>query len=270
MDSTWLSSGGRLESYVFLGALFVFAAIETVRPLRASKLATHRRWLNHGVLLSLNTVLNVVLFRGGTIVFAILISHKGYGLLNRFEGFYALRFLIGFAAVDLSHYTSHYIYHRVPFLWRIHRVHHTDPEFDITTGFRFHPFEAVLTQSCNFALIALLGPPPLAVLAAEAVTLFQDIFEHANVEVPARLDRILRLFLVSPNMHRIHHSVLIGEQNRNFGTIFPWWDRLFRTYASHPSVELEKMETGLDGYPGLESISIRHTLSMPMESGRKS
>jgi sterol desaturase/sphingolipid hydroxylase (fatty acid hydroxylase superfamily) len=263
MDSIWLSHGGRLESYVFLAALFVFALIETFFPLRIAKLSTPRRWLNHGVLLAINTTLNVVLFRGGAIVFAILITAKGYGLLNLFVPFYALRFAIGFIATDLLHYASHYVYHQVPFLWRIHRVHHTDPEFDITTSFRFHPFESLLTQGCNFALIALLGPPPLAVLAAEVVVLFQDIFEHANVEVPRGLDRILQIVLITPNMHRIHHSVFEADHDRNFGTIFPWWDRVFGTYAQQPSVELRKMKTGLAGYPEDQSAKVLQTLKSP-------
>src|SRR5271165_2155142 len=146
MDSAWLSAGGRVESYVLLGATFVFAIVETFRPLREAKLSIPRRWLNHGVLLALNTALNVVLFRGGTVVFATVIARNGYGLLHRFAPPYAVAFAGGFLSLDLVHYATHYVYHRIPWLWRIHRVHHTDPDFDITTGFRFHPFEAVLTQ----------------------------------------------------------------------------------------------------------------------------
>jgi sterol desaturase/sphingolipid hydroxylase (fatty acid hydroxylase superfamily) len=266
MDSNWLSHGARLESYVFLGALFLFAFIETLRPLRVPIISTPRRWLNHGFLLAVNTALNLLLFRVGTVVFAILISAKGYGLLNRTAPNYALRFAIGFLASDLLHYASHRVFHRIPFLWRIHRVHHTDPEFDVTTGFRFHPFESLLAQAANFAMIASLGPPPIAILAAEAVTLFQDIFEHANLELPRRLDRALQILLITPNMHRIHHSVDVGEQNRNFGTIFPWWDRLFGTYTQLPSVELGKMETGLAGYPAQQSSNVLETLATPFES----
>lgn len=266
MDSTWLSNGGRLESYVVWGALVFFALFETFHPLRAHKISTPRRWLNHGILFTLNTLLNVVVFRGGAVVFALLVSQKGYGVLDRFIPFYSLRFVIGFVATDLIHFTSHYIYHQVPFLWRIHRVHHTDPDFDVTTGFRFHPLESLLTQSLNFGMIALLGPPAMSVLAAEAVTLFQDIFEHANVEMPPALDRVLMPLLISPSIHRIHHSTLAAHHNCNFGTIFPWWDRLFGTYAQRPSVELKEMETGLVGYPEQHSASIFHTLAAPLES----
>lgn len=254
-----------MESYVFLGALCTFALIETFIPLRLAKVSTPRRWLNHGILLALNTGLNLILFRGGAIVFAAIVSEHGYGLLNHFATPYIIRFAVGFAAVDLVHYASHYTYHQIPWLWRIHRVHHADPEFDVTTGFRFHPIEALLTQGCNFALIAALGPPAMAVLVAEAATLFQDVFEHANVEIPPRLDLFLRIFLSTPNMHRIHHSVLIPEQNRNFGTIFTWWDRLFGTYARQPSTSLKQMQTGLADYPGARSTSILETLKMPIE-----
>jgi sterol desaturase/sphingolipid hydroxylase (fatty acid hydroxylase superfamily) len=263
MDSNWLPHSGRLESCVFLGALLFFALIETFRPFQTPKLSTSRRWLNHGVLLALNTAINVVLFRGGTVVFAILIAAKGYGILNRFALPYAVRFAIGFVAIDLLHYASHRVYHRIPFLWRIHRVHHTDPDLDITTGFRFHPFEALLTQGLNFASIALLGPPAMAVLAVEAITLFQDVFQHANVKMPRVVDRILAAILISPSMHRIHHSTHVVD--RNFGTIFPWWDRAFGTYTAQSSVELQTMETGLDGYPHHHSTSLLHTLTLPLE-----
>jgi sterol desaturase/sphingolipid hydroxylase (fatty acid hydroxylase superfamily) len=251
-----------LESYVFLGALFTFALIETFRPLRPPKLSTPRRWLNHGILLALNTILNLLLFRGGAVVFSVLAASRGYGLFPHVALPYAVRFVIGFAAVDLAHYASHYTYHRIAVLWRIHRVHHADPEFDVTTGFRFHPVEVMLTQAFLFGLIALLGPPPLAVLATQLATIFEDIFEHANVEIPKRLDRFLRLFLITPSLHCIHHSVLIPEQNSNFGTILPWWDRLFGTYAPPSSVVVV---TGLDGYPEQQSTSVLRTLAMPLE-----
>jgi sterol desaturase/sphingolipid hydroxylase (fatty acid hydroxylase superfamily) len=261
MDSTWLSRGARLESYVFLGAVFTFAVIETFRPLRPSILPTRRRWLNHGILLAVNTIVNVLLFRGGAVVFSVLADSAGYGLFHHLTPPYAVRFVIGFAAVDLAHYASHFTYHRIAILWRIHRVHHTDPEFDITTSFRFHPVEGILTQTFLFAVIALLGPPPLAVLAVQLASIFEDIFEHANVGISPRLDRFLRLFLVTPNMHRVHHSALILEQNSNFGTILPWWDRLFGTYSAQSSVG----EIGLDGYPERESTSVLRTLGMPFE-----
>ncbi|HVO97541.1 MAG TPA: sterol desaturase family protein [Bryobacteraceae bacterium] len=263
MDSAWLSQGGRLESYILFGTLICFALVETFVPLRPLVLSMARRWLNHGVLLAINTGLNVLLFRGGAVVFAILIRERGYGLFHRLEVPYLLAFAISFAAIDLAHYGSHIAYHRIGLLWRIHRVHHADPDFDVTTGFRFHPAESVLTQALVFALIALTGPPPLAVLAAEIATIFEDIFEHANVEIPSPLDRFLRLWLITPNMHRVHHSVEIGEQNCNFGTIFPWWDRLFGTYAARPSAGLKEMETGLAGYPAQDSASIASTLAMP-------
>ncbi len=265
MDSTWLPQGGRVESSVFLGALFFFALIETFVPLVAARLSTPRRWLNHGILLTINTGLALLVFRGGAVVFSALVRASGYGLLTHFDVPYPLSFLIGFAAVDLVHYGSHYTYHRIPLLWRIHRVHHADAEFDVTTGFRFHPMEALLTQACNFAMIAVLAPPPLAVLAAEAATFFQDIFEHANIELPASLDRVLRLFINTPNMHRIHHSVLVEEQNRNFGTVLSWWDRLFGTYAPKSSGGLGETEVGLAGYPPKQSTSVLRTLAMPFE-----
>ncbi len=266
MDSIGLSYGSRMESFVLLGALLLFALIETFRPLRLPNLSTPRRWLNHGVLFALNTGLGTLLFRGGAVVFAAFVHDRGYGIFNRFALPYAAQFIAGFVIVDLAHYTSHFTYHRIPALWRIHRVHHTDPDFDVTTGFRFHPAEALLTQAFVLGVIAAFGLPAMAVLAAEAVTSFQDVFEHANIEIPVGIDRILRLFFITPNMHRVHHSVEIAEQSSNFGTIFTLWDRIFRTYTASPAVPLEKMETGLEGYPPEKSVRVIDTLRMPFDS----
>ena len=266
MDSLGLSPGSRMESFVLFGGLLLFALIETFRPLRLPNLSTPQRWLNHGVLFALNTGLGTLLFRGGAVVFAAFAHDRGYGIFHRFQLPYAAQFIAGFALVDLAHYASHYSYHRIPVLWRIHRVHHADPDYDVTTGFRFHPMEALLTQALVFGLIAAFGLPAMAVLAAETVTAFQDLFEHANIEIPARVDRFLRLLLITPNMHRVHHSVDIAEQSSNFGTILTWWDRLFRTYTSGPAVPLDEMETGLEGYPPEESLRVMDTLRMPFGS----
>ncbi len=259
--------GSIVETYVFLGALFFFALLETFGPLRPLKMSTPLRWLNHGVLLVLGAALNIILFRGGAVVFANLVATGGYGLFHRIAIPYLLRVAIGFAGVDLVHYASHVAYHRVPWLWRIHRVHHADPDYDVTTGLRFHPLEAILTQGSIFALIALLGLPAFAVLAAEIATVFQDIFEHANIELPLSLDRFLRWFMITPNIHRVHHSVEMAQQDRNFGTILPWWDRLFGTYTA---ASFSNDQTGLAGYPERESASVVRTLAMPFTGSSES
>jgi len=250
-----------MAPYLFWGALMCGALAETFFPLRDLVLSITRRWLNHGILLAINTAINVLIFRGGVIAFAAFIEERQFDVLPHVSRTAA--FVVIFLALDLARYASHRLYHRFALLWRIHRVHHADPDFDVTTGFRFHPLEAMLTECLLFAVVAALGPPVAAVVLAESAATFEDIFEHVNVPIPQRLDRMLRMFLITPNMHRVHHSADAAEQNTNFGTVLTWWDRLFGTYAAHASVDLPQMEVGLASYPAAKSTSIASTLAMP-------
>jgi sterol desaturase/sphingolipid hydroxylase (fatty acid hydroxylase superfamily) len=250
-----------MAPYVFWGALMCGALAETFFPLRELALSTSRRWLNHGALLAINTAINILIFRGGSVAFAAFIDQRKYGVLRNAS--LAAAFVVTFLALDLARYVSHRLHHRMAVLWRIHQVHHADPDFDITTGFRFHPLEAMLTECVLFAVILALGPPVAAVLIAESAATLEDLFEHVNVPLPDRLDRLLRMFVVTPNMHRIHHSADADEQNTNFGTVLTWWDRLFGTYAPRASVDLRDMQVGLADYPASRTTSIASTLAMP-------
>jgi len=239
------------------------ALAETFRPKRRLVVSTPKRWTHNTLLWALNVLVVTGVYRATGVVVATLVSSSPYGLLNGDAIPYAVRFAITFVLLDLLHYAQHRLYHGVGFLWRMHQVHHTDVEFDLTTGLRFHPAEALLTQGVRLGVIALLAPPPLAVLALEVASQVQDLFEHGNVAIPVWLDRILRFVLVTPDMHRIHHSSEVGEQNRNLGTIFPWWDRLFGTYTQDPAGNQETMSLGLSGIPASRSVSLWQTLTHP-------
>ena len=159
-----------------------------------------------------------------------------------------MAFVVSVLALDLARYALHLALHRVPVLWRVHRMHHTDQDYDFTTGLRFHPLEALLTAAMYFATILSFGATPMAVVATELLTAAQAMISHGNVRILGIVDRALRLILVTPDMHRVHHSVVWRESNSNLGILFPWWDRLFGTYTVQPSGGHERMVIGLSGY----------------------
>lgn len=172
--------------------------------------------------------------------------------------------LASIVALDLAIYLQHVMFHALPLLWRLHRVHHADPDFDVTTGVRFHPVEILLSMLIRIAVIAVVGAPPLAVLAFEIILNVTAIFNHANVRLSPRLDRNLRWLLVTPDMHRIHHSMDVAEANSNFGFNLPWWDRLFGTYRSTASLPQVRMAIGGQGLTGRgECVRLPGLLAIP-------
>jgi sterol desaturase/sphingolipid hydroxylase (fatty acid hydroxylase superfamily) len=171
--------------------------------------------------------------------------------------------------LDLLRYGQHYVYHAVPVLWRIHQVHHADPDYDWSTSLRFHPGEVLLTQGIYLAVIAVLAPPAMAVLCLEFADVVENIFVHANVAVPGWIDNRLRRWLVTPDMHRIHHSDEFSEQNSNFGVVFPWWDRLFRTYRQEPAGGHVNMRVGLHEVDVRQGVSLIGMLALPFRGASK-
>jgi sterol desaturase/sphingolipid hydroxylase (fatty acid hydroxylase superfamily) len=264
-ESFGLQHQGSLIGGLLLLAFVGFAVWETFRPRRASVAPTGRRWLNHATLWFLCNVM-LWLYRASGVVVAIAVSGRSYGLLNREILPFWARFTISVLLLDLLRYAQHRTYHAIPVLWRIHQVHHADQDYDWSTGLRFHPLEALLTQGSYLALIAALAPPPLAVLCVELADIVLNFFEHANVAVPSGIDTRLRRFLVTPDMHRIHHSEEVAEQNTNFGTIFPWWDRLFGTYIQEPAAGRDKMRVGLRGLPAEGNQGLLGMLALPFKS----
>jgi sterol desaturase/sphingolipid hydroxylase (fatty acid hydroxylase superfamily) len=195
------------------------------------------------------------------IALAVAIQASRYGAMT---GMPALAsFVIGFAALDLTNYASHRLFHSLALLWRVHKVHHTETDLDLTTGFRFHPLEGILSQVCQLVVIALLGIPPGAVLLASMAVVVQDFFTHANLRFPETVDRLLRWLVVTPAMHRVHHSQLMKEQNGNFGTIFSIWDRLFGTYLPSLAAEAEEARWGLADVADGSNLNAARLLALP-------
>ena len=221
-----------------------------------------RWWAGNGLLALTHIGVYAIYPLGATMV-AVLVSKSPYGLLNGPLTPFALRFVLAVILLDLLRYGVHYLFHRIPVLWRIHQVHHSDPDFDLTTGVRNHPAEVFLIQGAYLATVALTAPPPIAVLAVGLATAVQNLFSHANLNLPRWIERPLRYFLITPDVHRIHHSDQYEEQKTNFGFLFPYWDRLFRTYCSAPAVEHEEMGIGLQGFQDDRSMNPLHLLAMP-------
>jgi sterol desaturase/sphingolipid hydroxylase (fatty acid hydroxylase superfamily) len=259
--------------WLFVAAFILVGLGETFRPRRALVKPNALRWAGNGSLALFQIGADAVVALGATAV-AMLVSKSPFGLLNGtrtplyslLNGTrrpFLLRFVIAVVLLDLVRYGVHCLLHRIPILWRVHQVHHSDPDFDLTTGVRNHPGEVLLVQGAYLAAIALIAPPPLAALTVGFLTGMQNVFSHGNLNLPGWIEAPLRTVLITPDLHRIHHSDQVEEQNTNFGFLFPWWDRLFRTYCPAPSVDHEKMGIGLQGFQDDRSINPLHLLAMP-------
>ncbi len=229
----------------FLGVFVCMALWEWRRPRRPQTVARAARWPSNLGIVAINTVLVRLVFPLSAVAWADIIGQHGFGVLHWFSLPGWLAAVTAFVLLDLAIYLQHLLFHSVPMLWRLHRMHHADTEFDVTNGLRFHPLEIMLSMVIKFAAIALLGAPALAVLVFEVVLNATSIFNHANVQLPLALDRQLRKIVVTPDMHRVHHSVLPRETHSNFGFNLPWWDRLFGTYRAQPEQGHLAMQLGL-------------------------
>lgn len=229
----------------FFGIFAVMAIWEVIAPRR--RLATSKpvRWINNLAIIFLNSFVLRLVFPAAAVGMAAFASEQGWGLLNYFAVPFGISVVASVVVMDFIIYLQHVMVHAVPILWRLHRVHHADLDFDVTTGARFHTLEILLSMLIKFATIAVLGPPVVAVVIFEVVLNATAMFNHGNVRIPRSIDRVLRWFVVTPDMHRVHHSVEDDETNSNFGFNLPWWDRLFGTYRDQPRAGHEVMTIGI-------------------------
>jgi len=239
----------------FFGALLLVALWEVLAPRRALTVSKALRWTNNLGLVFLNSVLLRLLFPAAAVGMAAFAAQHGWGIFNHFQVPYAVAVTVSVVAMDFIIYLQHVMVHAVPLLWRLHRMHHADLDFDVTTGARFHPVEIILSMLIKFATIIVLGAPVLAVVIFEVVLNATAMFNHGNLRLPLGLDRVLRLLVVTPDMHRVHHSVEDDEANSNFGFNLPWWDRLFGTYRDQPRAGHEGMTIGIHKYRSTREVS---------------
>jgi len=249
-----------LRSGIFFGMLIMMGLFEIVAPRRKRLLPRLLRWSNNLALLVLNIVIARWLFPLAAVGVAAYVASNGWGLMNVYEIPFTLAIVLSVIALDFIIYLQHVLVHAVPALWRLHRVHHADPDLDVTSGLRFHPIEIILSLLIKFAAIVVLGAPVIAVVIFEILLNAGAMFNHANVRLPLPVDKFLRWFIVTPDMHRIHHSVEDDEANTNFGFNLTWWDRLFGTYTVEPRGGQEGMTVGIRHYNDPKQVSWLHGL----------
>ncbi len=239
----------------FFGIFAVMAAWEILAPKRALTVSKTVRWVNNLGLVFFNTFILRLVFPAAAVGMAAFASEQGWGLLNYYQVPFFVAIAVSVIAMDFIIYLQHVMVHAVPALWRLHRVHHADLDYDVTTGARFHTIEIILSMLIKFATIIVLGPPIVAVIIFEVVLNATAMFNHSNVSMPKGLDRVLRWFVVTPDMHRVHHSVEDDEANSNFGFNLPWWDRLFGTYRDQPRGGHQGMTIGIHNYRSTKQVS---------------
>ncbi|TNG03839.1 MAG: sterol desaturase family protein [Gammaproteobacteria bacterium] len=245
----WILGNEMPVRLVFFFGIFVIIAVwEVLSPRRILTVSKGLRWSNNLGLVFLNSFILRLLFPTAAIGVALIAQQKGWGLLNNYELPYIVSVVIAVIVMDFVIYLQHVMVHAIPVLWRLHRVHHADLDFDVTTGARFHTFEIILSMLIKIATIMVLGPAVIAVVIFEVLLNATAMFNHGNIYILEKIDRVLRLIVVTPDMHRVHHSVHAPMANSNFGFNLPWWDRLFGTYVSQPPEGHIEMEIGLEGF----------------------
>lgn len=248
----------------FVGLFVLLAALETAWPRRSRSLARAARWpANLGMSLASQLVVRLLVPLTAAAL-AIEAASRGWGLLNRVDLPAWLEIALAVLVLDFAIYWQHRLFHVVPALWRLHRMHHADVDLDVTTGVRFHPASILVSAAIKLAVVLLLGPAAVAVLLFEVLLNATSLFNHANLALPARLDRVLRLLVVTPDMHRVHHSLDDAERNCNFGFNFPWWDRLLGTYRAQPARGHDAMTLGLPAFRDAPEQRFFRLLGQPL------
>ncbi len=244
-----------LRLAAFIGTLLLMAAWELLSPRRRPTRSKPMRWLNNLGLVVFNTIVLRLLLPTTMVALAMFAQQQHWGLLNYYQLPTVLGVAVTIVVLDLVIYLQHVMVHAIPLLWRLHRVHHADPDFDVTTGVRVHPLELILSMLVKYTAIIVLGPPVLAVILFEILLNAMAMFNHGNVKIPATLDRIMRLFVVTPDMHRVHHSIDDDETNSNFGFNLSCWDRLFGTYRRQPRAGQRQMKFGIRHFDTPRQVS---------------
>ena len=247
----------------FLSVFAIMALWEAAIPRRQRVASRWLRWPSNLGITVLNTVLLRSVIPTATAGVALLSQEHGWGLLNQLSLPSWLAVVLAVLILDLAIYLQHVMLHAVPALWRVHRMHHADLDFDVTTGVRFHPIEIFISAGLKLVVVVAIGVPVFAVLIFEVLLNATSLFNHSNVTIPAGIDRVLRWFVVTPDMHRVHHSVVASETNSNFGFNLPWWDRLLATYRAEPDRGHEDMTIGIEQFRAPRELRLDRMLSQP-------
>ena len=258
-----LDHEGIIRLTCFFGVLVAMVVWELGAPKRHLQVVRRRRWTGNLGIIALNTVLVRLVFPLLPSGVGVIAAEKGWGILNMLELPFWPSVVLSVAVLDLAIYAQHVLFHYLPPLWRLHRLHHADLDFDVTTGVRFHPIEILLSIVIKIAVVAALGAPAVAVVIFEVLLNATSMFNHGNVVLPAGVDRVLRWVVVTPDMHRVHHSAVRTETDSNFGFNLPWWDRIFDTYRAQPDAGHTGMTIGLPVFREENDLRLDQMLTQP-------
>lgn len=265
MTESLLATEPQLRLAVFLCVLVAMALWELATPRRRQEIPRVIRWTNNLGLVVIDTIVLRLSFPILAVGLAVIAQDRGWGLFNIIEAPEWVAVLVSIIVLDLVIYLQHVMFHAVPALWRLHRMHHADLEFDVTTGLRFHPVEILLSMGIKLAVVVALGPPAVAVPIFEVLLNATAMFNQSNIRLPMLVDRFLRLIVVTPDMHRIHHSIIPEETNSNFGFNLPWWDRLLGTYKAQPKAGHEGMTIGIEQFRTGRDLWLDRMLVQPVK-----
>ncbi|XKH60664.1 sterol desaturase family protein [Halomonas sediminis] len=248
MSDIFLANEPLIRGAVFAFVLLAMALWEIAARRRPQRIQRRQRWPSNLAIVALDTLVVRLVFPLAAVGASLVAAERGWGLFNMIAAPMWLALIVSVVVLDLAIYFQHRLFHAVPWLWRLHRMHHADLEFDVTTGLRFHPLEILVSMGIKLVVVALLGAPALAVLIFEMLLNATSMFNHGNVRLPNWLDRRLRLLVVTPDMHRVHHSIVRRETDSNFGFSVSWWDRLFGTYRDQPAAGHLNMTIGIEDF----------------------
>jgi len=250
----------------FIGLFLALAILEIVVPRRKLQRQKALRWFTNWALVLIDSLLVRLLFKTAAVGGALWATQEGVGLFNLIDAPYWLAFAVSVTVLDFAVWLSHWAVHKIPILWRVHRMHHSDIDFDVTTAIRFHPIEIILSMVWKYAIVLALGAPAAAVLVFEIILNGVSLFNHSNVKLSTGIDRILRLVIVTPDMHRVHHSTNMNETNSNYGFNFSFWDRIFKTYVDQPALGHDKMVIGLAKWQDDKPARLYWSLMVPFKN----
>jgi sterol desaturase/sphingolipid hydroxylase (fatty acid hydroxylase superfamily) len=247
----------------FIGILLIIGLFERLVPRRTLNTSKPGRWFGNLGVVVISNVLVRIIFPITAVQLAFFVDEKGWGLFNAMPLSHGLVVILSIVMLDFIIYLQHVMFHAVPTLWRLHMMHHADLDYDLTTGIRFHPIEILISMVIKFSAIELLGAPAVAVIVFEIILNATAMFNHGNFYLPLGLDRVLRWIGVTPDMHRVHHSVFPSETNKNFGFNLPWWDRIMGTYKAQPRLGHEGMTIGLNQFRDPSKLNLLLMLVLP-------
>ena len=269
MSDFVLNHEASLRMGVFISILLLMMGAEALFPRKNRALGRTHRWVSNLLIVIIDSIFVRLLFPIVAVGVAALSVKNGWGLLNMTPLPDWLEIVVALILLDMAIYWQHVAFHRIPFFWSFHKVHHVDRDIDVTTGLRFHPIEIVFSLAYKLAVVLVLGAPVLAVILFEIILNGCAMFNHSNVKLPLSVDRVLRRFIVTPDMHRVHHSIHMHETNSNYGFSLSLWDRIFKSYIDQPKAGHDDMVIGLEEHQTKAPASLSWSLLLPIKSIRK-